>query len=167
MNDLQLKKRFFISALLLPLFAAMVVAQSVAAQIANPAPVDWRAPQADVVSALLQWYNFAMLFLGYFITHVSSRIPGLNKISNLGWRAVLISAVIGLVFWQMGASGIGVAATFLTIINPYEMGIKRVIGATSRELPAEDLATPEPDPMPGQIDGEHLKDWGDLDEPGK
>ena len=88
---------------------------------------------SEIASNLLQWYNYAMLALGYFITYVSSQIPILKRVNNLAWRAAIVSAVLGVIFYKMGAGGLGVAITFLTIINPYELALKPVIGATKTD----------------------------------
>lgn len=91
----------------------------------------------EVAARLLTWYNAAMIFITYFVTYVSSKIPFLNQISNKAWRAAVIATLISAVFYRLGADGLGVAVGFLTVLNPYELFMKPTIGKTPDQTGAK------------------------------
>jgi len=99
----------------------------------------------EVAARLITWYNALMIFVTYFVTYVSSKIPVLNQISNKAWRAAVIATLIGAVFYRLGADGLGVAVGFLTVLNPYELFMKPTIGATPDQPGAQPAQDDEDD----------------------
>ena len=92
----------------------------------------------EIAANLVQWYNFAMLAAGYITTYFSRYIPFLKRMDSLAWRAAIITAVWGFVFWKLGAGGLGIAISFLTLINPYEMVLKPLLGGTNPQTPTQE-----------------------------
>jgi uncharacterized BrkB/YihY/UPF0761 family membrane protein len=114
----------------------------------------FKGTNEEIAQNLVQWHNFAMLGLSYLLVYLSRFIPVLKRVDNLAWRAAIVGIIAAVSFWKLGAGALGIFISFLTFINPYEMLLKPVIGATKPEaLPQQ----PEPnEEMPDDSSEEEI-----------
>lgn len=85
---------------------------------------------SEIVDKMVKWYSFLYLALIYAATYISKWIPGINKIPNLAWRAIIISGLLAVAFIILKKDALALLLPFVAQINLYELILKKSLGKT-------------------------------------
>lgn len=111
----------FLAAVAVFLFPLAGFAQAAADTLVvpGPFPVD---PGGVSLEFMLQWTDALFGAILVAVSYLSSKIPGINKISHTGWRVVAIALVIGMAFLTLGKSlPLSLVFSYVVATKAYEL----------------------------------------------
>lgn len=84
----------------------------------------------EIVNKALNWYTILQVALSIGITYAAPWLPFLNRVSSKALQGAIVAGLCGFIFYATNGDASGSVVAFLTVVNPYELIAKPLLGKT-------------------------------------